>query len=119
MIDANLKERFLALVFKTSCGCWIWRGYTDKDFGNGRFAMNGRTVLAHRDSWIIHKGAIPEGLFVLHKCHVPQCVNPKHLRLGDHSENMKDKKRRERRDVQRRWRTQQQLRKLLRAREAK
>ena len=45
---------------------------------------------AHRYSWEIHKGPIPDGLFVLHRCDVPACVNPSHLFLGNNQENVDD-----------------------------
>ena len=82
-------------------GCWVWicgcnipRG-TDAT-GNGRFTTGSRSDgtkrrnLAHRVSWEIHKGIIPDGLHVLHRCDVPACVNPSHLFLGTHQDNMLD-----------------------------
>lgn len=69
-------------------GCWLWKHGTHK-FGYGFFKHAGE-VTAHRVSWVLHNGPIPDGMHVLHRCDVPQCVNPDHLFLGTHTDNMKD-----------------------------
>lgn len=58
--------------------------------GYGNFTKNAKSVGAHRISWEIHFGPIPNGQHVLHICDNPECTNPKHLRLGNHLENMRD-----------------------------
>lgn len=74
-------------------GCWIWTasksplGYGYIQTGTNR-APN--CCFAHRVSWELHHGEIPVGLFVLHKCDNPACVNPDHLFLGDQTANMRD-----------------------------
>lgn len=74
--------------------CWLWVGTLNRR-GYGHFPTGKRHGLshtAHRSSWIIHHGPIPEGLHVLHRCDNPSCVNPDHLFLGTHRDNMKDMK---------------------------
>lgn len=88
-------ERFWKRVDKTDpSGCWLWTGR--KQHGYGQFDTDGDCILSHRYSWGLANGTIPdgnsrEGLCVLHKCDVPACVNPSHLFLGTHIDNMNDK----------------------------
>jgi len=59
--------------------------------GYGKTKVNGKTISAHRVSWVIHFGPIPQGAEVLHKCDRRNCVNPEHLFLGDAVTNCADK----------------------------
>lgn len=82
--------------------CMEWTGFKDKDgYGKISFTINGkeRNIYAHRAMWMICKGDIPNDMFVLHKCDNPVCVNFYHLFLGNHEDNMKDKKKKGRCNV--------------------
>lgn len=79
-------------------GCWEWNKTYDS--GYGAYSLNEKHMGAHRASWIIHYGDIPTGMFVLHKCDNPSCVNPKHLYVGTQQDNMKDVIKRRRRNFQ-------------------
>lgn len=68
--------------------CWEWTGSKNRD-GYGRF-RDGPPQKAHRVSYKLFCGPVPDGAQVLHKCDNPGCVNPRHLFLGDHIVNMQD-----------------------------
>ena len=76
--------------YVTESGCKIWMGTLDKK-GYGTLTFNSKPQFAHRLSYKIAFGDIPDGLCVLHKCDTPSCINPNHLFLGTQSENMIDK----------------------------
>lgn len=83
-------ERYARAVVKRE-GCWGWSGATTSGYGVLTRGRRGEGfVLAHRLSWELHRGPIPDGLFVLHKCDVPECSNPDHLFLGTQTDNMSD-----------------------------
>jgi len=82
------EERFWLYVRRGS-GCWEWTGYKNKK-GYGVLNLRGHREIAHRVSFRMHRGNIPNGLFVLHRCDNPGCVNPRHLWLGTLSDNNRD-----------------------------
>jgi len=85
----TLAERFARKwVACDSTGCHIWIG-NKKDSGYGQMVYKGRRTLAHRIAMML-EGHSVEGFYVLHKCHNRLCVNPAHLYLGDHNQNMRD-----------------------------
>lgn len=83
------EQRLFALVQKSDL-CWEWVGRTNAH-GYGQVSTHclGERY-AHRISWAIHFGAIPNGLSVLHRCDNPRCVNPDHLFLGSRADNVRD-----------------------------
>lgn len=70
--------------------CWEWRGGALNADGYGEVKVRGRSVKVHRLSYQRAVGAIPRGKQVLHHCDNPSCINPEHLWVGTHWDNMRD-----------------------------
>ena len=83
-------ERLMSKVTISENGCWEYGGVTTK-WGYGAICSDGKTFSAHRFMFENKFSAIPEGLWVLHKCDNPGCVNPEHLFLGTTQQNTKDR----------------------------
>lgn len=72
-------------------GCWEWQGArTIMHYGYLSTGRRNRTIGAHRVSWTLTHGAIPDGMCVLHRCDNPPCVRPSHLFLGSQADNVAD-----------------------------
>jgi hypothetical protein len=92
--EAKAAARFWRHVDKTG-NCWIWTG-TKSDNGYGRHSMTypgekAYDVKAHRYSWALANGPIPEGIEIDHACHTTLCVNPDHLRAATRKQNSENR----------------------------
>lgn len=90
-ITEEWKARFNAKWEKDESGCWIWSGCkAGKGYGILKIPKTRKQIYAHRLSYLIHRGEIQEGEYVLHRCDNPACVNPAHLFLGSAKDNAQD-----------------------------
>ncbi len=83
-------ERFnMQFMPVTESGCWLWLGPLTI-WGYGQFYLDGKVIRSHRVAWLLFRGPILENKHVLHHCDIASCVNPDHLYLGTHLDNMRD-----------------------------
>lgn len=109
IINIDVKSRFELKFNKTKENdCWLWTAGKRGNNSYGGFRINTKTnpVLAHRYSYLLYKGNIPENTKVLHICDTPLCVNPNHLILGTQQDNIKD------RDLKKRQRNRYSVKQL-------
>jgi hypothetical protein len=93
----SIAERFWKKVtIQGPDDCWVWSTPSGRYGYLGEGGLSRKNILAHRVSWELHYGLIPDGLQVLHRCDNPKCVNPRHLFLGTISLNMQDRNRKKR-----------------------
>lgn len=76
--------RFWAKVKKTKT-CWLWTAASSR--GYGQLGINKKLIYAHRFSYELHRGKIPQGLHIDHLCRVKKCVNPRHLEVVTQRQN--------------------------------
>lgn len=87
--NVDAEKSFWSKVDVKGCDdCWEW--LAANICGYGVFTSKQKNIRAHRFSWELKFGDIGDGMCVLHKCDNPSCVNPKHLFLGTHKDNMRD-----------------------------
>lgn len=85
----ELEERLQKMTAVREDGCWMFLGWYNSG-GYGALTYHGVRLLAHRASYMVYKGSIPEGLYVLHTCDNRWCINPDHLWLGTYKDNTSD-----------------------------
>lgn len=85
----DYKKHLLSKIIKLPNECWEWQGALQGK-GYGFTIYKGKTMTAHRASYIVFKQEIPDRLQICHHCDNKKCINPKHLFLGTGSDNMQD-----------------------------
>lgn len=80
---------FWSRAIRSPGGCLLWQGRKNAK-GYGWIALRGKSMHTHRAAWIISRGEIPSGRWVLHTCDTPSCVEPSHLYLGTPADNNAD-----------------------------
>lgn len=88
--EEKIKERILRNIEIFPSGCWIWKSFKSKS-GYAEITWKGEKKRTNRISFEVFKDKIPTGMYVCHTCDNPLCVNPDHLYIGTHQDNIDDK----------------------------
>lgn len=83
------EQEFWQSAIRDERGCWVWQRSTNRG-GYGNVYFDGRSDGSHRVAWRLTHGRIPTGMYVLHHCDNPPCVNPEHLFVGTQKDNIRD-----------------------------
>lgn len=96
-LKRSLRDRFEdKIAYEPTSGCWLWAGSLSHN-GYPHLATEGdKPVRAHRLSYEMYRGPIPDGMMVMHHCDTRQCVNPDHLTVGVAADNTADMIRKQR-----------------------
>jgi len=104
VIPMDVRLQRMSIVNKDT-GCWEWQGYKVKGYGRmmtgSRITNNRKSSGAHRISYETFIGAIPHEMYVCHRCDNPCCINPEHLFIGTHQDNVNDREKKCRNNPQR------------------
>lgn len=87
--QADIDTILERVAFEPSCGCWLWLG-SRLNSGYGQIRINGRALILHRFIYDVCVSPVHDHMVVCHRCDTPECVNPDHLFLGTHEDNMRD-----------------------------
>jgi len=117
-IRKTIEQRFWEKVdVKGLLDCWEWTSRSIRGHGYGFICINQKKISAHRLSYEMAYGKIPEGLLVLHSCNNKKCVNPAHLRIGTNQDNADDRmnirKKRSNRPIPKSRITERQYKKMI------
>lgn len=87
--SAIIRQRVKDYSVETLTGCHEWQKHV-QPAGYGVIKIHRKSQQAHRASYAVNVGPIPDGMVVMHKCDNPRCVNPEHLAIGSNSDNVRD-----------------------------
>ena len=90
MKNGTASERLAELSVAEESGCIRFTGHLDGE-GYGRIMVARVKYMAHRLSYSLNNGPIPDGYVVRYKCDNPSCINPEHLEVGTQADNIADK----------------------------
>ena len=89
VLRERISKRLKKVQRSLETPCWEFQGAKDKD-GYGKIRVGSSIDRAHRVTYSIYHGLVPDGHVVRHRCDNPPCCNPAHLETGTHEENMQD-----------------------------